>query len=131
MTIPMNTSLGERVSSARSLNVPGSPSSALQMTYLSSPGAARHRRHFSPVRNPAPPYPRSPDSVIVPIVSLGRGLEAVFEQCLVIRLAAEEHRPPRVDVGLHQMRRRTRCHPQAAQPDSRCPRRLSRPSAGR
>ena len=44
-----------------SLNVPGSDSSALQMAYLTSPGAMpRTSSHFCPVGNPAPPIPRNP-----------------------------------------------------------------------
>ena len=34
---------------------------------------------------------------------LGRIGEAVFELRFAVRLATEEHRPPRVDVGLHQV----------------------------
>ena len=53
------------------MNAPGSPSSALQMTYFSSPGALRQRLHFTPVGNPAPPRPRRPDSRTSSITSSG------------------------------------------------------------
>ena len=35
------------------MNAPGSPSSALQMTYFSVPGALRQKSHFMPVGKPA------------------------------------------------------------------------------
>ena len=69
MAIPANTVSGSCVSSARSLKVPGSPSSALQMMYLVAPGAARQVCHLVPVGNPAPPLPRKPDAVRVAITS--------------------------------------------------------------
>jgi len=43
------------------MNAPGSPSSALQSTYFTSPLALRVNSHFMPVENPAPPRPRRPD----------------------------------------------------------------------
>ncbi len=45
----------------RSLKVPGSLSSALQMTYLGSPLAFATKRHLVPVGKPAPPRPCRPD----------------------------------------------------------------------
>ena len=42
------------------MKAPGSPSSALQMMYLTSPGAPAAKLHFMPVEKPAPPRPRRP-----------------------------------------------------------------------
>ena len=47
--------------SSRSLNVPGSDSSALQQRYFSMSPRGRNAA-FLPIENPAPPRPRSPDS---------------------------------------------------------------------
>ena len=44
------------------MKAPGSPSSALQITYLSVPAAALANFHFAPVGNPPPPRPRSPEA---------------------------------------------------------------------
>ena len=59
-------------SSTRSLNVPGSPSSALQTTYLAPPGltlAAAARFHLVPVGKPAPPRPRRLHALTSPMMS--------------------------------------------------------------
>jgi hypothetical protein len=56
------------------MNAPGSPSSALQMTYFRSPGASRAKRHFFPVGKPAPPRPRRPDVSTSAMTSSG-GME--------------------------------------------------------
>ena len=45
---------------ARSMNAPGSPSSALQITYFASPGCSAASSHFMPVGKPPPPRPRRP-----------------------------------------------------------------------
>ena len=42
------------------MKAPGSPSSALQMTYFLSPDALATVVHFRPVGYPAPPRPRRP-----------------------------------------------------------------------
>jgi len=60
--MPSNIWSGRSVSSTRSLNVPGSPSSALHNTYRFWPGALRANSHFIPVAKPAPPRPRSRDA---------------------------------------------------------------------
>ena len=62
--MPASTRSAYDVSSTRSLNVPGSPSSALQTTKCSAPGALRQASHFCPVENPAPPRPRRFDVCI-------------------------------------------------------------------
>src|SRR4030042_1755803 len=54
-----------------SLNVPTSPSSALQMTYLGSLGEFLAPSHFMPQGKPAPPRPRNPDTFISLITSSG------------------------------------------------------------
>jgi hypothetical protein len=47
----------------RSLNVPGSASSALQITYFGPSCWPRTMSHFTPVGNPAPPMPFTPASL--------------------------------------------------------------------
>ena len=61
MIMPSSTLCGLPSSSASSMNAPGSPSSALQTTYFSSPSALRHASHLRPVGKPAPPRPRRPE----------------------------------------------------------------------
>ena len=53
------------------MNAPGSPSSALQMTYFSWPADLRQKLHFMPVGKPAPPRPRRPDSRTSSMTSSG------------------------------------------------------------
>jgi hypothetical protein len=61
MMIPSISRCGSFCISSRSLNVPGSDSSALQHRYLSI--APRGMKlAFLPIEKPAPPRPRSPDS---------------------------------------------------------------------
>ena len=55
----------------RSAKVPLSPSSALQRTYLRSETVSITVFHLIPVGNPAPPRPRSPESVTVLTISAG------------------------------------------------------------
>ena len=54
------------------MNAPGSPSSPLQITYLTSPGCRRTARHFCPLGNPAPPRPRKPDFSMAAMSCSGR-----------------------------------------------------------
>ena len=51
------------------MNAPGSPSSALQITYFFSFFEASANSHFLPAENPPPPLPRRPDFVISAITS--------------------------------------------------------------
>ena len=53
----------------RSLKVPGSPSSALQMMYFWSAFSAAQKFHFMPVGKPAPPRPLRPDAETVSMMS--------------------------------------------------------------
>ncbi len=53
------------------MNAPGSPSSALQITYFLSPLALRAKPHFTPVGKPAPPRPRRPDCFISSMTASG------------------------------------------------------------
>ena len=54
---------GSPSTTIRSANVPESPSSKLQATNFSSEGASRTVCHLMPAGKPAPPRPRSPESV--------------------------------------------------------------------
>src|SRR4030043_1754119 len=71
MAIPSNNSFGNSVRITLSLNVPGSPSSALQKTYLSVHGDLEQNSHFKPVGKPAPPRPRRFDCFISSITWAG------------------------------------------------------------
>jgi len=71
MVIPSINECGSPSIIERSMNAPGSPSSALQTTYLTSPLARAVNSHFRPVRNPAPPRPRNPELRTVSITSWG------------------------------------------------------------
>jgi hypothetical protein len=55
----------------RSMNAPGSPSSALQITYFFSLFEASASSHFLAAGNPPPPLPRRPDFIISEITSSG------------------------------------------------------------
>ena len=50
---------------SRSWQVPGSLSSELQTTYFCTGALRGMNDHLSPVGNPAPPRPRSPDAFTV------------------------------------------------------------------
>ncbi len=59
---PSSTRCGCSARICRSLNVPGSDSSALQITYFGVAACAATSPHFRPAGKPAPPIPRSPES---------------------------------------------------------------------
>ncbi len=61
MTIPSISMCGVFCISSRSLNVPGSDSSALQTRYLSIEPLGRNET-FLPIAKPAPPRPRRPEA---------------------------------------------------------------------
>ncbi len=63
MAIPSIRVNGSPSISIRSAKVPLSPSSALQQTNLSSDAAPSTVFHLMPAGKPAPPRPRSPESV--------------------------------------------------------------------
>ena len=71
MIIPSITECGSPSSTLRSMNAPGSPSSALQIMYLSSPGDFRANPHLVPVGNPAPPRPLMPEAETSSMTSSG------------------------------------------------------------
>ena len=58
MIKPSRMECGLPSSKARSINAPGSPSSALTITYLMGSSASREPSHFLPAGKPAPPRPR-------------------------------------------------------------------------
>ena len=60
---PSIRACGSRSTSSRLLQVPGSDSSKLQTTYVGLPVSYGTNDHFIPVGNPAPPRPRSPESL--------------------------------------------------------------------
>ena len=62
MTMPSISECGSPSSTERSMNAPGSPSSALQRMYLVSLSCAWANFHFMPVGKPAPPRPRRPEA---------------------------------------------------------------------
>ena len=63
MVIPSTSVNGSPSRSIRSAKVPESPSSKLQATNRRSAGVSRTVFHLIPAGNPAPPRPRSPESV--------------------------------------------------------------------
>src|ERR1035437_8875290 len=64
MAMPSMTRWGSPSRTARFINAPGSPSSALQMTYLGLTDTLPINSHFTPVGKPAPPRPRRPLALI-------------------------------------------------------------------
>ncbi len=69
--MPSMTVWGSPSSTALSMNAPGSPSSALQITYFMSPAELRANFHFVPVEKPAPPLPLRPERMTSSITSSG------------------------------------------------------------
>ena len=71
MSMPSMRECGSLSITARSMNAPGSPSSALQMRYFWSPFALRAAFHLNQVGKPAPPRPARPETLISSITCSG------------------------------------------------------------
>ena len=71
MIIPSMSRCGSFSMSSRSLNVPGSDSSALQSRYVGFGAFFGTKLHFMPVGKPAPPRPRSSESFTICVISSG------------------------------------------------------------
>ena len=69
IAIASNTAFGSPSNILLSMKAPGSPSSALQHTYFTSPFASFANFHFLPVGKPAPPLPLIPEFNITSITS--------------------------------------------------------------
>ena len=74
--MPSMSMCGHFCISSRSLNVPGSDSSALQTRYLSMSPWGRNEI-LRPIWKPAPPRPRMPDSMIWARTSSGDMVSAL------------------------------------------------------
>ena len=71
MAIASITQCGSPSSTERSMNAPGSPSSALHTTYFCGALLGAQSDHLRPVGKPPPPRPRRPDSETVAMTSSG------------------------------------------------------------
>ena len=86
MQMPSISRCGFFCISSRSLNVPGSDSSALQTTYLSmSPLGMKDA--FVPIAKPAPPRPRMPDFCSSASTSAGLHVERPLEHLVAAAVA--------------------------------------------
>ncbi len=69
--MPSSTACGVASITERSMNAPGSPSSALHSTYFTSPLELAQNSHFTPVGKPPPPRPRRPEVITSSTISRG------------------------------------------------------------
>ncbi len=71
MITPSTSVCGRAIISGMSLQVPGSDSSALTTRYFGWGLSCGMKPHFIPVGKPAPPRPRSPESLTAEMMSSG------------------------------------------------------------
>ncbi len=71
MITPSTSVCGAAIISGMSLQVPGSDSSALTTRYFGLGLSCGMKPHFMPVGKPAPPRPRSPESLTAVTMSSG------------------------------------------------------------
>src|SRR3954464_765980 len=78
MITPSTSVCGVAIINGMSLQVPGSDSSALTTRYFGFGLSWGMKPHFMPVGKPAPPRPRSPDSLTAVMMSSGAMASAVL-----------------------------------------------------